>query len=267
MLTPETIKEAADSLNQAASARKQIRQFHLTYPDLDLASAYAIQHEWVRMRRSGGRTLVGRKVGLTSKAMQASVGISEPDYGALMDDMLFHDGADIPADRFIEPRIEVELAFVMGKKLQGPNCTLGDVLAATAYILPAIEIIDSRMQRVDPETGGTRLILDSIADNAANAAFVLGACPIAPSEHDLRWISALLYRNASIEETGVAAGVLGHPGNGVAWLANKLSSFDIALEPGQVILGGSFTRAIFGFKGDTFHADYGRYGSVSFHFS
>jgi len=267
MLDEKTIRSAAASLSRAEAERSQIRQFHREYPGLDLDAAYAIQHEWVRMKLAAGRRLIGRKVGLTSRAMQTSVGINEPDYGALLDDMLFQDGAEIPADRFIEPRIEVELAFVLGRTLRGPGCTMWDAIEATDYIVPAIEIIDSRLQRTDPETGETRKIVDSIADNAANAGIVLGARPIGPKETDLRWISALLLRNGAIEETGVAAGVLSHPANGVAWLANKLSGFDIALEPGQIILSGSFTRAIFGFKGDTFHADYGPFGSVGFHFS
>lgn len=177
-----------------------------------------------------GRVLKGHKIGLTSKAMQASSQISEPDYGALLDDMFFHDGSDIPADRFIVPRIEVELAFVLAKPLRGPNCTLFDVYNATDYVIPALELIDARCHNIDPETQRPRKVFDTISDNAANAGVILGGRPIKPDELDLRWISALLYRNGVIEETGVAAGVLNHPANGVARLANKLAPYDVQLE-------------------------------------
>jgi 2-oxo-hept-3-ene-1,7-dioate hydratase len=266
MLNLQTIQQAAQSLYHAERERRQIRQLHLSHPEMDIEDAYAIQHELVRLKLESGRKIIGRKVGLTSKAMQSSVGISEPDYGALLDDMVFKDGFDVPTDRFIEPRVEVELAFVLGRRLQGPHCTLFDVLSATDYIVPAIEIIDSRLQRTDPQTGSTRTIVDSISDNAANAGIVLGGRPIKPLDCDLRWVAGVLYRNGSIEETGVASGVLNHPANGVAWLANKLHKYDIALEPSEVILSGSFTRAIFGHRGDTIHADYGPLGSVAFRF-
>lgn len=179
-----------------------------------------------------GRVLKGHKIGLTSKAMQASSQISEPDYGALLDDMFFHDGSDIPVDRFIVPRIEVELAFVLAKPLRGPNCTIFDVYNATDYVIPP-RAIDARCHNVDPETQRPRKVFDTISDNAANAGVILGGRPIKPDELDLRWISALLYRNGVIEETGVAAGVLNHPANGVAWLANKLAPYDVQLEPAR----------------------------------
>jgi 2-oxo-hept-3-ene-1,7-dioate hydratase len=266
MLEPTIIRDIATRLDRAERERVQIRQIHLDHPTITIEDAYAVQHEWVGMKLARGRKLVGRKVGLTSKAMQTSIGIDEPDYGALLDDMVFKDGTDIPIDRFIEPRLEVELAFVLGRPLKGPNCTMLDVLSATDYVVPAIEIIDARQQRVDPETKGGRTIVDSISDNAADAGIVLGGRPIRPMDVDLRWVAALLARNGQIEETGVAAGVLNHPCNGVAWLANKLHAFDVTLQPGEIILGGSFTRAIFAHKGDTFHADYGPLGSISFAF-
>ena len=146
--------------------------------------------------------------------------------------------------RFIQPRLECELGFVMGRRLKGPNCTIFDVLSATDYVVPAAEIVDGRTHRVDPETDQPRSVLDSIADNAGNAALIVGGRPIRPMEVDLRWVAALCYRNNVIEESGVAAAVLNHPANGVAWLANKLAPFDIALEPGQFVLGGSFTATV-----------------------
>ena len=191
---------------------------------------------------------------------------SDIHYGALLDDMFFHDGSDIPTDRFIVPRIEVELAFVLAKPLRGPNCTLFDVYNATDYVIPALELIDARCHNIDPETQRPRKVFDTISDNAANAGVILGGRPIKPDELDLRWISALMYRNGVIEETGVAAGVLNHPANGVAWLANKLAPYDVQLEAGQIILGGSFTRPVPARKGDTFHVDYGNMGSISCRF-
>ncbi len=212
----------AQRLDQAEKQREQIRAISLDYPEITIEDAYAVQREWVRLKIAEGRTLKGHKIGLTSKAMQASSQISEPDYGALLDDMFFHDGSDIPTDRFIVPRIEVELAFVLAKPLRGPNCTLFDVYNATDYVIPALELIDARCHNIDPETQRPRKVFDTISDNAANAGVILGGRPIKPDELDLRWISALMYRNGVIEETGVAAGVLNHPANGVAgWRTNS----------------------------------------------
>ena len=266
MLDTAAVHRAALRLHEAETGHVQMRQLHLDHPDMSIEDAYAIQREWVAMKLATGRRKKGHKIGLTSRAMQTSVGIDEPDYGVLLDDMFFADGGQVPLDRFTEPRVEVELAFVLGKPLQGPHCTLLDALGATDYVLPAMEIIDSRIQRVDPGTKGTRTIVDSISDNAANAGIVLGGRPFRPMDVDLRWASALLYRNGQIEETGVAAGVLNHPANGVAWLANKLWQHGETLEAGEVILSGSFTRAVFGYRGDTFHADYGPLGTVTFRF-
>jgi 2-oxo-hept-3-ene-1,7-dioate hydratase len=204
---------------------------------------------------------------LTSRAMQSAVGIDEPDYGVLFDDMFWNDGAVIPFEKYLSARIEVELAFVLAKPLAGPHCTIFDVLDATSYVTPALEILESRMHRVDPETKATRKVIDTISDNAANAAIVTGGRPFRPEGVDLRWISALLFRNGQIEETGVAAGVLNNPAQGVAWLANRLAPHGERLEAGEVVLSGSFTRPVDVRKGDTFHADYGLYGSVSCHFA
>lgn len=221
MLDKQTRTLIAQRLNQAEKQREQIRAISLDYPSITIEDAYAVQREWVEMKIAEGRVLKGHKIGLTSKAMQASSQISEPDYGALLDDMFFHDGSDIPTDRFIVPRIEVELAFVLAKPLRGPNCTLFDVYNATDYVIPALELIDARCHNIDPETQRPRKVFDTISDNAANAGVILGGRPIKPDELDLRWISALLYRNGVIEETGVAAGVLNHPANGVAgWPTN-----------------------------------------------
>ena len=266
MLDLKTIDELARRLDRAERTRTQIRQFSLEFPGIAIDDAYAIQKAWIAIKVGAGRTIKGHKIGLTSKAMQYSSNISEPDYGALMDDMFFADGSDLPMERFIVPRLEVELAFILGKRLKGPGCTIFDVLNAVDFVTPAIEIIDARIHQVDPETKLTRKVMDTISDNAANAGIVMGGRPFKPLEADMRWVSALCYRNGVIEETGVAAGVLSHPALGVAWLANKLAPYGEGLEAGEVILGGSFTRPVYAKSGDTFHIDYGSFGSISCRF-
>jgi 2-oxo-hept-3-ene-1,7-dioate hydratase len=211
--------------------------------------------------------LIGHKIGLTSRAMQRSSNIDEPDYGALLDDMQFADGDDIPVTRLIEPRVEVELAFILKDALSGPDCTIEDVIAATEWVVPAIEIIDARIRRIDSETGATRKVFDTISDNAANAGIVLGGKRVRPDTVDLKWVAALLQRNEIIEESGVAAAVLGHPALGVAWLANKLAPWGETLQPGEIILSGSFTAPVFASAGDRFHVDYHDLGSINVRFA
>lgn len=266
MLDTAFLHAAARRLDQAERSREQIGQLSLERPEITLDDAYAIQRAWVEQKIADGRKLVGHKIGLTSRAMQVSSNISEPDYGALLDDMFFDEGTDIPFQRFIVPRVEVELAFILGKPLRGPNCTLFDVLAATDYVIPALEIIDARIQQVDPQTQATRKVFDTISDNAANAGVVMGGKAVRPHDLDLRRVPAILYRNGVIEESGVSAAVLNHPAKGVAWLANKLAAHDVTLEAGQIILGGSFTRPVAARPGDTFHVDYDQLGSIACRF-
>jgi len=266
-LTKDDIRLAAERLHQAEKTRQQIRQLSLVHPGITIADAYAIQKAWVEIKLAEGRRIRGHKIGLTSKAMQSALGIDEPDSGVLFDDMFFADGGLVPSDRFIATRIEAELAFVMKTRLAGPHCTMFDVLNATDFVVPALEILDTRIERVDAETKSTRKIVDTIADNAANAGIVIGGRPLRPLEADLRWIGALCYRNGQLEETGLAAGVLNHPATSVAWLANKIAGLGLALEPGQVVLAGSFIRPIETRKGDTIQADYGPYGTVSCYFA
>lgn len=266
MLERASILDVAKRLDGAEQSRTQIRHLSLEHPAITIEDAYAIQREWVALKIARGRKLKGHKIGLTSRAMQQSSKIDEPDYGALLDDMIFGEGTDIPFVRFIEPRVEVELAFILGQQLRGPDCTIFDVLRATDYVTPAVEIIDARIHRVDPDTKAPRKVTDTISDNAANAGIVLGGRPQKADRVDLRWVSALCYRNGVIEESGVAAAVLNHPAHGVAWLANKLAHFDVALEPGQVVLAGSFTRPVDASRGDTFHVDFNSFGSIAFRF-
>ncbi len=266
-LSREKIRVAAESLHRAEKSRTQIRQLSLQFPDITIEDAYAIQQAWIEIKLAEGRVVKGHKIGLTSKAMQSALNIDEPDSGVLLDDMFFADGGVVPSDRFIATRVEAELAFIMNKRLAGPGCTLFDVLNATDFVVPALEILDTRIERVDPETKATRKIFDTIADNAANAGIVLGGRPLRPLDADLRWIGALCFRNGQLEETGLAAGVLNHPATSVAWLANKIAGIGLALEAGQVVLAGSFIRPIEARKGDTIQADYGAYGSVSCYFA
>jgi 2-oxo-hept-3-ene-1,7-dioate hydratase len=266
-LTTDDIRLAAERLHQAEKTRKQIRQLTLDHPGITVADAYAIQKAWVDIKLAEGRIVKGHKIGLTSKAMQSALLIDEPDSGVLLDDMFFADGGLVPSDRFIGTRVEAELAFIMKTRLSGPGCTLFDVLNATDFVVPALEILDTRIERVDPLTKSTRKIFDTIADNAANAGIVLGGRPLRPLDADLRWIGALCYRNGQLEETGLAAGVLNHPATSVAWLANKIAANGLALEAGQVVLAGSFIRPIETRKGDTIQADYGPYGTVSCYFA
>ena len=260
MLTDAQRKQAARQLLDAERGVQPIVQLAKTYPGMDIDDAYAIQLEAIGSRRAAGAALRGHKIGLTSKAMQASAGIAEPDFGHLLDDMFYADGDTLPISKFIIPRIEVELAFVLGSPLKGPGVTVYDVLRATEYVTPALELIDGRSQY-------PRTIVDNIADNAACGAVILGGRPVKPHEVDLRGIGAMLYRNAQIDETGLAAGVMGHPAMGIVWLANRLAQFDTALEAGHVVLAGSFTRPVAAKAGDTFHVDYGPLGSVACSFS
>ncbi|WGL54072.1 2-oxo-hepta-3-ene-1,7-dioic acid hydratase [Nocardioides sp. BP30] len=262
MLT-DTVAECARRLYEAERSRTPIRQLSLDFPDMTVEDAYAVQRALVDLKTADGRSVRGRKIGLTSKVMQRAVSIDEPDYGALFDDMFFDDGGTVPAGRFIRPRVEVELAFILGEDLKGPGVTLYDVLRSTEYVTPALEILDARVQMSDPETGHLRTIVDTIADNAADAGIVLGGRVVRPHDVDLRWVCALLLRNAAIEESGVAAAVLNHPANGVAWLANRLAPHGVPLRAGEVILAGSFTKPVFALPGDTFVADYGPLGTVS----
>ena len=266
MFSEQLVEQLAAELQQAEQTRVQVEHFSKRFPAMTVADGYQVSRAWVRLKLAAGRVARGHKIGLTSRAMQQASQITEPDYGTLLDDMFIPEGSDIAASRFIAPRVEVELAFVLGRRLQGPNVTIFDVLEATDYVVPAIEIIDARIEQFDRHTKAMRKVFDTIADNAANAGIITGGRPVKPNAVDLRWVSALLYKNGVIEESGVAAAVLNHPATGVAWLANKLAPWGEYLEKGEVVLGGSFTRPTFAAAGDTFHADYGPLGCIAFRF-
>jgi 2-oxo-hept-3-ene-1,7-dioate hydratase len=266
MLDSATVQTLAQELREARRTRRQVRHFSQRFPGMTVEDGYAIQRAWVALEIAAGRSIRGRKIGLTSRAMQLSSQIDEPDYAPLMDDMFFAQGGDIAVSHFIAPRVEVELAFVLGQALEGPNATLVDVLRATDYVCPALEIIDARIEQFDRDTKAPRKVFDTISDFAANAGIVMGGRPVKPDAVDLRWVGAMLFKNGVIEETGLAAAVLNHPATGVAWLANKLAPHGERLNAGDVVLAGSFTRPTPAVAGDTLHADYGPLGTVSFRF-
>jgi 2-oxo-hept-3-ene-1,7-dioate hydratase len=266
VLSEDQVDDAARRLLAAERDHQPIRQLSLQYPEMTIEDAYRVQRALTAVKLAEGRTVRARKIGLTSRAMQQAVSITEPDYGVIFDDMFFDDGGVVPFARFIRPRVEVELAFILDQPLKGPGVTMLDVLDATRWVTPALEILDARIQMSDPETGHLRTIVDTISDNAADAGIVVGGRAVRPDTLDLRRVGAALYINEAIEETGLAAGVLGHPANGVAWLANKLAPYDEYLPPGQVILAGSFVRPVFVGEGDTVHADFGDLGAVTCRF-
>lgn len=266
-LSPQIHAQLAQRLQEARRTRTQLRHFSREHPQMTIADGYAIQREWVKLELAAGRRIRGRKIGLTSRAMQVSSQITEPDFAPLMDDMFFEPGGDIPISRFIAPRVEVEFAFVLGAPLQGPGVTLYDVLRAAEWVTPAVEIIDARIEQFDRETKAPRKVFDTISDFAANAGIVLGGRPVRPDAVDLRWAGAMLSKNGVIEETGLGAAVLGHPAMGIAWLANKIAPWDERLEAGDIVLAGSFTRPVTAVAGDSFHVDYGPLGSIGFRFA
>ena len=262
MLTQTEIKAEAKRLHEAEMERKQIPATTTRFPKMEIKDAYTIQKVWMELKQADGRNVVGYKIGLTSRVMQVAMEIDEPDYGILLDDMVFSTNSKIKTNDFLDPKIEVELAFVLKKRLFGENLTIENVIDATDYVVPALELIAARSFRKNPETGYVRTVKDTISDNAANAGIITGDKKVDPKTIDLRWVSALLYKNGTIEESGVAAAVLDHPANGVVWLAKKYAQYNVALEAGQIILAGSFTRPIDVAPGDKIVADYGDLGMI-----
>ncbi|MCL4773343.1 MAG: 2-oxo-hepta-3-ene-1,7-dioic acid hydratase [Burkholderiaceae bacterium] len=264
--SPDLARQLATELHRSERTRVQVEHFSKRYPGMTVEDGYTVARAWVAMKMAEGRRVRGHKIGLTSRAMQLASQIDEPDYGTLLDDMFFEPGP-IPMQRFIAPRVEVELAFVLDRRLEGREIGLEDVLDATAYVTPAIEIIDARIEQFDRHTQAMRKVQDTISDNAANAGVILGGRKVRPREVDLPWCGAILRQNGNVEETGLAAGVQGHPAIGVAWLAMKLAPWGECLQAGEVVLAGSFTRPVAARAGDRFEADYGRLGRFEFAFT
>lgn len=260
MLDETTIAAIADDLAQAEKNRTKIGLLTAKYPDMSVEDSYAVQNEWRRRGEASGRRLFGHKIGLTSKPMQQATGISEPDYGAIFADQVYDTGSVIDHSLYSGVRVEVELAFVLKDELCGPDISLIDVLRATEYVVPALEVLSSRIEMEG------RTIVDTISDNAALGAMVLGGRPVAVDAVDLRRVGALLYRNESVEDSGLAAAVLDHPARGIVWLANKLAEHGDVLQAGETVLAGSFTRPMWVSPGDTVHADYGDLGVITCRF-
>lgn len=270
MLTEELIAQLAAELQASERSRQQVEHFSKRFPGMTMEDGYRVSRAWVALQLAEGRAVIGHKIGLTSRAMQISSQISEPDYGTLLDSMLYRatpgQVLELPARRFIAPRVEVELAFVLKSDLQGPQVDVEQVLAATDYVTPAIEIIDARIEQLDRHTRVMRKVYDTISDNAANAGIVVGAGRADARAIDRPWVGAILRQNGVVEETGLAAGVQGDPAIGIAWLANKLAPWGERLQAGQIVLAGSFTRPVAAKTGDVFDADYGPLGRLQFTF-
>lgn len=266
-MTPAAISHAAAMLLEAERTGVQCGLISLANPAMTLDDAYAVQAELVAQKKAAGAKVIGWKIGLTSRAMQMALNITTPDSGVLLDDMLFRTGDTIPKGRFIQPRIEAEIAFVMKSDLAGANTTREDVIAATDYVAPSLEILDTRILRADPATGQARIITDTVSDNAANAGIVLGAEKHAIKAHDLRWVGAVVQRDGVVEETGLGAGVLNDPVTGILWLVHRLAQYGEGLSAGQIVLSGSFIRPIEAPSGSRFKADFGPFGRVDLTFA
>jgi 2-keto-4-pentenoate hydratase len=261
MLSDDVRREVAGALRSAETGRRPIPPLRETWPEIDAVDAYEIQLLNIRQRLQAGASVRGHKVGLSSKAMQDMMNVDEPDYGHLLSDMEVFQDQPVAAGRYCYPRVEVEVAFVLGETLPGVGCTEDDVLRATEYVAPSIELIDSRIADWNIE------IADTVADNASSAGFVLGPERVRPEDVDLRAINAVLTRSGEKVAEGRSDAVLGNPVTAVAWLAQKVAGFGVSLEAGHVILPGSVHRAIDVRPGDDFVADFEGFGSVHLSFT
>ncbi|MFH0871903.1 MAG: fumarylacetoacetate hydrolase family protein [bacterium] len=254
-------KAIAQDLHKAEKNVVSVDPLTVTYPRITVEEAYAIQLAGVEIRRTTeGRRVVGKKVGLTSVAMQKLIGVNEPDYGHLLDYMLIIEGEPLRRGELLLPKVEGEVAFILKSTLKGPGITIADVLRATEGVMPAIEIVDSRIRDWKVK------LADTIADNASSARFVLGSRLVPVIEVDLRLVGMVLEKNGEVISTGAGAAVLGHPAASVAWLANKLAAFGIALEAGEIILSGAVTAAVDARSGDSFRIAFQHLGSVGVRF-
>ncbi len=267
MLTEHQILQAAAVLDQAERERVQTRPLSLSYPNMDMDDAYAVQRCWVDMKLARGARISGYKIGHTSHAMQQAMNIDTPDFGILLDEMAFQSGCSLAVADFLDPRIEAEFGFVMKQPLFGEDVSIDEVMAATDYITPALELISARSFRTDPQTGYTRNVYDTIADNAANAGYIVGDRQIDPQEIDLRFAGALLSIDGTVEESGLGGAVMNHPANGIRWVCKRFARHGVGLEPGQFVLSGSFTRPIPVHSGTSVLADYGTAGILEVDFS
>ena len=260
MLSHAIRDELAAELAQAERSREPIAPLTSAHPDIDVVDAYEIQLINIRQRIAEGARVLGHKVGLSSKAMQQMMGVDEPDYGHLLDEMQVFENAPVKASRYLYPRVEVEVGFILADDLPGEGCTEDDVLAATEALVPSIELIDTRI------TDWKIALCDTIADNASSAGFVLGEARVKPSDIDIKTIDAVLTNNGEVVAEGRSDAVLGNPVTAVAWLARKVESFGVRLRAGDIVLPGSCTRAIDAPPGSNFVADFDGLGSVRLSF-
>jgi 2-keto-4-pentenoate hydratase len=260
MLTVATQEALAADLAQAERSREGIGPPTAAYPDIDVVDAYEIQLINIRQRVAEGARVVGHKVGLSSKVMQQMMGVDEPDYGHLLDEMQVFEDVPVQTSRFLLPRVEVEVGFILSDDLPGAECTEEDVLAATEALVPSIELIDTRIRDWQIK------ICDTIADNASSAGFVLGKARVSPADVDVKVIDAKLTRNGEVVAEGRSDAVLGNPVTAVAWLSRKVESFGVRLKKGDIVLPGSCTSAIDARPGDNFVADFAGLGAVRLSF-
>jgi len=260
MLSSATRAALAAELADAERTRVPISPLTAAHPDIDVVDAYEIQLINIRQRVAEGAVVVGHKVGLSSKAMQTMMGVDEPDYGHLLADMEVFEDVAVPAGRFLYPRVEVEVGFILADDLPGAGCTEDDVLAATAAFVPSIELIDTRIKDWKIK------LCDTIADNASSAGFVLGPQRVSPKDVDITAIDAVLTCNGEVVAEGRSDAVLGNPVTAVAWLARKVDAFGVRLRAGDIVLPGSCTRAIDARPGESFVADFTGLGSVRLSF-
>ncbi|CAN5690314.1 fumarylacetoacetate hydrolase family protein [soil metagenome] len=253
-------KELAQALHQAQIERHPIAPLTDTYPDLTLEDAYAIQYEIVSRKLEQGSRVKGKKVGFTSRAIQQMLDMDEPGYGYLLDTLSVENGEELLIDRLIQPKVEAEIAFVLKSDLRGPGLTIADVLSAIGYLVPALEIIDSRIRDWKIK------LADTIADNASHGMFVIGDSKTAVDQVDLPLAEMVLEKNGEVALTGTGAAVLGNPALSVVWLANKLSEAGIGLKAGEVILSGSLSTPLIVSRGDVIRASFNDLGSVAVRF-
>lgn len=252
-----TIQEAATTLLEAEKTKNVIQPLTETYPGITVDEAYHTQLELIRRKLNDGAIIVGKKIGATSKAIQNMFGVQQPDYGHLLADMMYVEGEVIPLEDYIQPKVEFEIAFKLKRDLKGPNVTVIDVIEATDYIAPAIEIIDSRIEDWNIK------FEDTVADNGSSAAAVIGGKPIKLDGIDLTHIGMVAYKNGVMIDSGAGAAVLGNPLRSVAWLANSLGKYNVSLKAGEIVLSGALTSAVEIEDQDTFTAEFDHIGAIS----
>jgi 2-keto-4-pentenoate hydratase len=254
------IEKFAAQLAEAETTQVGIDPLTVVDPEITVDEAYYIQLENIKKKLSEGQKIVGKKIGLTSVAVQKMLGVDEPDYGHLLDSMVVENGGTIDTKTMLQPKIEGEIAFILKKDLKGPNVTAVDVIQATDYVLPALEIVDSRVQDWKIK------LQDTVADNASSGLYVLGGKPTKLEDIDLELLGMVLSQNGEMVNTGVGAAALGNPATCVAWLANRLADYDISLKAGEVILSGALSGMVVAKSGDSFTARFAHLGQVSVNF-